>query len=83
MSYKYQMCSAGNIVNNCVFVFNYLILVDHFEMHRNIKLLCCITGTNIAYRSTVLSDQISKQTHRKRDQIYGYQNWARVRGEIG
>ena len=26
----YKIYSVGNIVNNCVFVFNQLILVDHF-----------------------------------------------------
>ena len=48
----------------------------HFVMYRNIKSLCCIPGTTIVLQDTYTSKtnkQTNKQTHRKRDQIYGYQ----------
>ena len=44
-------------------------ICDHFEMHRNIKLLCYITGINIILQVSFTSKTSRKQTHRKRDQI--------------
>ena len=43
---------------------------EHFEMYRNIKSLCCVTGTNRVVGQFYFKN---KQTHRKRDQICGYQ----------
>ena len=50
MSHRYEMYSMWNIVNNYV-----ISLVtddsysygDHFEIYRNIKLLCWVLGINI------------------------------------
>ena len=45
------MYSVGNIVNNYVISLvtddNYSYRGDHFEMYRNIDLLCWVPGTNV------------------------------------
>ena len=43
---------VGNRVNNYVTFCmvtegNWMYQGDHFEMYRNLKLLCCVSGTNI------------------------------------
>ena len=43
---------------------------DNFEIYRNIKTLCCVTGTNSVVGQLYFKN---KQTHRKRDHICGYQ----------
>ena len=48
---------------------------DHFEMYRNIESQCCEPGTNIVLQVNYTS-KTNKQTHRERDQIYGYQRWG-------
>ena len=53
-------------------------------MYRNIKPLCCVTGTNIVSQVDYTS-KANKQTHRKRDQICrseaggrGRRNWVKT-----
>ena len=51
MSHGYEMYSVEKVVNNYVISFmvtygNYIYHSNHFEMYRNIKSLCCVTGTN-------------------------------------
>ena len=53
---------------------------DQFETYRSIKLLCCVTGTNIALQ--VKCTLKTKQIHRKRDQICGYQRQRVGKGEL-
>ena len=66
MSHGYEMYSVGNIVNNYV-----ISLVtngkqayhdDHFQLYRNIKLLCYIQGTNIGLQVNYTS-KTNKQTN--------------------
>ena len=45
---------------------------DHFVMYRNVKSLCRAPGINSVVGQLYLKN---KQTHRKRDQICGYQRW--------
>ena len=49
--------------------------LDHFEMYRNIKLLCCVTETNIVLQVNYTS-KTSKKNSQKRDQICGHQKWG-------
>ena len=52
-------------------------------MYRNIRSLCHIPGTNIVLYINYISKtnkQTNKQTHRKRDQICGYQSCAGLGG---
>ena len=64
---------------------NYTYHGDHFEIYRNIKSLCCTTGTNIVlwfnYTSKT-NKQTYNQTHRKRYQICGYQRQGLGEGEL-
>ena len=50
MSHRYEMYSMWNIVNNYVISLvtddSYSYHGDHFEMYRNIKLLCWVLGIN-------------------------------------
>ena len=55
---------------------------DHFEMYRNIKSLGCITGTNVVLQDKYIS-KTNKRSHRKGDQICGYQGWDTGEGKIG
>ena len=52
------MYSVGNKVNNYVVSLygdvSLTRLIDLFEMYRNMKSLCCVTGNNIHCRSTIL-----------------------------
>ena len=47
------MYSVGNIIKNTIMslygdgLVIRLLVVINFEMHRNIELLCCTSGTNI------------------------------------
>ena len=54
---------------------------DHFEMYRNIESLCCVPGTNIVLQISYTS-KTNKQTHRKRDEICGYQRWGMGEEEL-
>ena len=48
MSYRYEKCSIGNIViKYIVSLYSNIVRGGHFEMYRNTKSLCCITGNNI------------------------------------
>ena len=49
-------------------------------MYRSIKLLCCVTGTNIALQVNYTLK--TKQIHRKIDQICGYQRQGVGMGEL-
>ena len=77
-----EMYSVGNIVNNCVTRHR-----DHFEMYRNIESLCCVPGINIVllvnYTSKTDKSKQTKQIHRKRDQICGYQRQVLGGGRTG
>lgn len=47
MSHKYEMYSMGNILNNYVTALcGDTHHDDQFEMYRNIRSLCHVTGTN-------------------------------------
>ena len=48
---------------------------DHFGMYRNTESLCCVPETKIMLWVSYTSKP-TKQTHRKRDQIGGYQRWG-------
>ena len=79
MRHGYEMYSVGNIGNNYVKSLvtdgNQIYCGDHFEMYRNIESLCGIPGANIVLQVNYTS-KTNKQTHRKRDQICGYQRWG-------
>ena len=52
MTRGHEIYSVENTVNNyglslCGDIITRLIIVIIFEMHRNIKSLCCLAGTNI------------------------------------
>ena len=49
-------------------------------MSRNIKSLCCVSGTNIVSYRSILLQKETKQTHRKSDQICGQERWEIRRG---
>ena len=75
MSHRYEMYSIWNIVNNYVISLvtddSYSYHGDHFEMYRNIKLLCWVLGINIVSWDSHMS-KTNKQTHAQRDQICDY-----------
>ena len=75
MSHRYEMYSMWNIVNNYVISLvtddSYSYHGDHFEMYRNIKLLCWVLGINIVSWFSHMT-KTNKQTHAKRDQICDY-----------
>ena len=83
MSHRDEMFSEGNIANNNAILLtnnktngNQTNCGDHFVMYRNIKSLCCVPGTTIVLQVNYTSKtnkQANIQTHRKRDQICGYQ----------
>ena len=50
---------------------NWTYCGDHFEMQRNSESLHCVSGTNIVLRVNYTL-QTNKQTHRKKEKIYGY-----------
>ena len=50
---------------------------DHFECVE----ICCVPGTNILLQVNQTS-KTNKQTHRKKDQICGYQKWGWWEGEL-
>ena len=55
---------------------------DHCVMYRNVKSLCCITGTNTGMQVNYTS-KINEQTHRKRDHICGYHRQREVELDEG
>ena len=84
----YKMHSVGNIVNKCMISLYGNILYldmhsDHFEMYRNIELLCCVTGTNTVLQASYTL-KTSKQIHLKiksvvtRGRGRGRENWMKA-----
>ena len=53
---------------------------DHFEMYRNIKLLCCVIGTNTLLQVNCISNT-NTQTQ-ERDQVCGYQRRGQGKREL-
>ena len=57
-SHEYETYSVRNIVNNYVISLygNQTYHGDHFDMYRNTKPLCCVTGTNVLFQVNYTSE---------------------------
>ena len=62
---------------------NWTYCGDHFEMYRNIELLCCIVGINIVLQVSYTSETNTQLIQQKKRSDMRYQRWVWGKGKTG